>query len=360
MISLDAYKFINMAIAARPPIITDKIQDGSEEHAVFAGGNERIIVIRNERLCRAVLTSHAFHQPRIAGAIAQVLKSEEASISIIEHFLNQNPMQKDGKEHSRPRQTFMAALTEAEAAVAPLLSDLAQQIFAMASANPEKVTLQVLAGDYVDGAIALIIRHHLGEDLRRDTWSGSASSIMEFFHSRSQLKEKEIQVKNLVREIARAGKEDITPLLLSYVLQGRDPLIGTLSAFSLWLSSLPADERASQIRSLGPRQMFARSAPVNYISRIAVAGTKIGDIEFLPGDQIILMLPWTVDDAATKSGRSLVFGAGKHICAGQALSLQLASHWITAVQSAHENINWGNLPKLEILPSVFLQFKGAT
>lgn len=199
MISLDAYKYINMAIAARPPIITNNVQDGSEEHAVFAGDNERIIVIRNDRLCRAVLTSHAFHQPRIAAAIAQVLKSEEAFISIIEHFLNQNPMQKDGKEHLRLRQTFMASLTEAEAALAPLLSDLAQQIFAMASANPEKLSLQDLAGDYVDGAIALILRHHLGEDLRPATWSGSASSIMEFFHSRSQLKEKEIRVKSLVR-----------------------------------------------------------------------------------------------------------------------------------------------------------------
>lgn len=106
--------------------------------------------------------------------------------------------------------------------------------------------------------------------------------------------------------------------------------------------------------------MFARSAPVNYISRIAVAGTKIGDIEIRPGDQIILMLPWTVDEAATETGKSLVFGAGKNICAGQALSLQLASHWITALQSAYENINWGDLPKLEILPSVFLQFKGTT
>ncbi|MGR6469296.1 hypothetical protein [Rhizobium sp. PAMB 3182] len=360
MIALDVYKFLNRTIAERPSVFTEEDAAQSRNFVLFQDKNSRIIVVFDQHICRSILVGSSFIQPGIADAVDRILKVEDDKPNtLVNTFLRKNPIQADGETHACKRKRYLAAFSEAEKAASPMLPDIARGVLEAAANRNDGVTADDLVAPYVDRALAIIVERCLGQSLDPELWSGSAGCIMEFFHSRSKLLKKEEQVRDLIDKLGGSGRHDMLDLALSYVLQGRDPLLGTLTAFSLYLASLSPSKRAVCLEKCDVRQLFATTSPVNYIGRTATKSVKIGNLDVHEGDQIILMLPWAANQGTPGSAVGLAFGAGKHICAGQALGLRMATAWLSILQEMHGRISWDRMPKPAVSPSVFLQWEAS-
>ena len=97
--------------------------------------------------------------------------------------------------------------------------------------NGSTAITKEIASRYVDDVISLILSKTYGANLDVSVWAGESSPIFEFFHARKRLKEKGRQISELLKTLDRdpaATADQRRPVLLSYLLQGRDPLIALL------------------------------------------------------------------------------------------------------------------------------------
>src|SRR5690606_18525743 len=109
-------------------------------------------------------------------------------------------------------------------------------------------------------------------------------------------------------------------------------------------------------------QALARaSSPVNYVGRIATRACQLEGVAIAAGERVILMLPWA--NAPTCPGSSLgnmAFGAGAHVCAGQALALAIIEAYLSALKVHYATIDWKRLVPEPALHSVFHSYGEAT
>ena len=66
------------------------------------------------------------------------------------------------------------------------------------------------------------------------------------------------------------------------------------------------------------------------------------------------MLP---EQGVLSRNRGMAFGSGAHVCAGQAMSIDIGNCWLDELRRVHREIHWARLPKLKPIPSVFLKFE---
>ena len=202
----------------------------------------------------------------------------------------------------------------------------------------------------MDAVIEEILAQWERVPLDRKAWSGSSSCIFEYVHSPGRLRKKAEQVARLSSRLPAAEKE----ILLTYVLQGRDPLIGALNGALHNIAQLPAGERGAIIEKMHAKQLFFATSPVNYIGRVATKNTSLEGTPISAGDQMIIMLPWANADTTAKS--SVAFGSGSHACAGQALALSIATAWIEALKDYFAKIEWERVKLGSFKPAVFVQY----
>jgi cytochrome P450 len=356
MIALEIYRYINATISTRPTVFTDEHLLAADRLRSFEHGGCRTHVIWDYQLCKAILSNRSFVQPDIADALDTVLAVGPDKSVLSDGFLRANPIDANGRDHADLRKKFMTAFAEAQAFITPLLPKLAEEVFQQAIRNSEIPIVQHVASPYVDAAISLILEKQTGTRISSETWSGSSACIFEYFHSRSQLKDKEREIRQFQSALLHSGSTGDLAIALSYVLQGRDPLIGALTSVCYKLAALPDEQRELTVKALEPRALFAGTAPVHYIGRTASEDCIIMGNSFSRRDRFILMLPWAYDQQVPAPKNRLTFGAGAHICAGQALALELAAPWIAALQKNHASLAWQRSESVRTLPSVFLQF----
>jgi cytochrome P450 len=103
--------------------------------------------------------------------------------------------------------------------------------------------------------------------------------------------------------------------------------------------------------------MYWRTSPVNYIGRIATGACSVGGIAIQPEDQIVLVLPWAKQEGHAQAKNSLAFGAGAHMCAGQALALAIGDAWLSELKTQRTRIRWAEIKPDRPVTAVFRQYR---
>ncbi len=361
MLSLDVYKYITSLAHIRADYLSLENIIDVDTVKSFAGSDFSIHVLTGHAECQQVLTDTTFVQPKIADAIKSVIGEHAAELGALDLFLKNNPVQMDGLAHRTTRQKFLQEYKAAQRATEPSLYALADGSFSNFIKNGSTAITKEIASRYVDDVISLILSKTYGANLDATAWAGKSSPIFEFFHAPKRLKEKGRQISELLKTLDRdpaATADQRLPVLLSYLLQGRDPLIGALAAYMHWLSEITEGERAESVAQMTSRELFWRASPVNYTGRIATRNVALPNVSIKQGDQLILVLPWANHCKESSSKNSMAFGAGSHICGGQALALSIADAWLAALRSRLPDIDWGAHKKETVIPAVFRQYKG--
>jgi hypothetical protein len=153
---------------------------------------------------------------------------------------------------------------------------------------------------------------------------------------------------------ARIGKDQFA-LLLTYVLQGRDPLSGALGALTWTLVDRAPEARQRLLQDLDAVRIFEQVPPVNYVVRVATSPMRLPDgLAVREGDLIVLMLGWAGESRESASTEHLAFGSGRHVCAGRLLAIDIAEHWLAGLRAAHHRIDWTRLERDRPAGSAFL------
>lgn len=361
MLSLEVYKYITSLAQTRPDFISRDDVAHVDPIKTFPGAHFSIHVLAGHTECQQVLTDAAFIQPKIADAIKNIAGDHLEELKPLELFLRNNPIQMDGAVHRATRQAFMREYRDAQRAVESLLYSLADRSLSNFIQNGSTQISKELASHYVDDVIGLILSKRYGAEIDYGAWSGEAAPIFEFFHAPKKLKEKGRQISGLLKALAgnsSATNDNQAPILLSYLLQGRDPLIGALSGYMRRLSEISDEERTASVARIRSRELFWRTSPVNYIGRTATKDVELSGVAISKEDQLILMLPWASHSKESSSRDSLAFGGGSHTCGGQALALSIADAWLAALRSRFRDIDWESEKNESVIPAVFRQYRG--
>lgn len=364
MQSLEVYKYVTSLARSRSDDLTQGRNETAHRNRTFKGERVSIHVFASHQECACILKDKSFIQPRIADAIAEIGKSAGPSLNSIESFLRSNPIGMNGPPHNNARQTAIKEYGETQRNLATELPDLGRKAFAAFLERKSPKILTDLAEPYVDSVLESIFsKKSNAAAFSRESWRGNASCIFEYLHSATQLKMKAQQALDLASEfhskigntVDEGAQSDA--LLLTYLFQGRDPLIGAIAAYMHALLAMDETKRNSDIETTTARDLFWRTSPVNYIGRIATKAGSVGDISIQPGDEIVLILGWANHDRNATARDSLAFGAGPHICAGQALALAIADAWLNSLRHHYASINWHGIHPDRSTPAVFRQYR---
>jgi cytochrome P450 len=363
MQSLDVYKYINTLTRARGDDLSRGAPRTNNLNRTFKGDEIDIHVFADHSDCLQILKDTNFIQPKIADALSAIFKSLGLEITGIENFLRKNPISMDGPHHNAARQSFIKEFRDAQRKLSDSLPVLSRRAFeSFIDGKKSRITADLIE-PFVDAVIEAILddKSYFAK-ITRDSWIGNSSCIFEYVHSVTKLKKRNGQAVRLARQLGSKldshdeGEIKAGPILLSYVLQGRDPLVGALSAYMHSLVSINEDERRFSIDTINARELFWRTSPVNYIGRIATKPVTIRGIHIQVGDHIVLMLPWANHDSSALAKNSLAFGTGPHVCAGQALALTIADAWINELKSQLMRIRWQEIRPDRLIPAVFRQY----
>lgn len=338
-------------------------ENPQELNRSFLDETPHVHVICTREGCRSILQDASFAQPKIAEAVAEIGRHLGVEVRAIGEFLRYNPIQLDGERHRARRRLFLNEYNGKRQDLAHAFKEMAQAHFARwrTPAAPDAAT--ALTEPYVDHALRAVLESYdASAAAQYDSARGDGYAVFEYVHPPARLAEKSRQAEDFLAGLAHAGDSPAAVrehglFMLSYVLQGRDPLAGGLAAYVHGLLDLDEAERIARIDTTTAKTLFWRSAPVNYIGRVATRTRMVDGIEIAPGDHVLLMLPWASHDGACSAKDSLAFGGGSHICAGQALALTIAEAWLEGLRKHHRHIDWSGLKPGCARPLVFRQYR---
>ena len=213
---------------------------------------------------------------------------------------------------------------------------------------PDGVRWNGEAGD-VDGVVNLMLGQLGVPTAEAAPVPGGSACIFEFFPSSAMLRKKEDQVRRFLASLRDAPPVD-TAIVLSFILQGRDPMLGGLCAFLAELARAEPDARARSLAETDGLRLFRAAAPVNYIGRVATHDTHLGGHAIAAGDEVVVML-------GLAGGSGLAFGAGAHVCAGQALAIDVTDCWLGELRRVADRVSWQGMRAVRSVPAVFHQFE---
>ena len=346
---LEVYNFINSLISQRRN--NHAPNDGDHPSRTFFGAERNVHVLCAHDEACAVLSDPSFIQPDIAGAISVVSSTFGSDISALRDFVRHNPISVDGEAHRARRRTFLEHYGTTLSRLSGSFTDIARRCFENFCQSETPRKLEQLTTDYVDSIVEKIVADWGSPSLNRDAWAGSASCIFEYVHSPARLRKKAGQVMRIVSQLPASSEKEI---LLTYILQGRDPLIGALARILNNVGHMPSSDRATYVEKMNARELSFLTSPVNYIGRTATQSGSLNGTTVSAGDHMIIMLPWANANTVPKS--SVAFGWGPHVCAGQALALSILTAWIAALRAWHRRIGWEMVEAGSFRTAVFVQY----
>lgn len=329
MLTLDVHKYMVAHVRGRAPVLPGEANAPSELIRTFSDGTRRIHVVFDAEACRAVLEGDAFRQPRFAELLAKRLERDAPSC-LASDFFGANPIAQDGAAHKARRQQFLRRFNALRRAISTDLAEAAAQAAADLARGDHPGRFIAMVSGYLDRVGIQLVGTLTGIAPDPALWAGSAACLFEILPSQVALGQKEAQARRLLAAATEA--QPMTDLdrgiLLSFLNQGRDPIEGALIGLLIHLASSAPDERSHLLGNIDGAQIFNLTYPVNYISREAARATRVAGADINAGELVFLALASTV---SPDTSRGLAFGAGSHVCAGQALSIDIAEAWLTAL-----------------------------
>jgi len=327
-----------------------------------ADGALRTHLVYDRRGCTQVLADPAFVPTALAASVAAAGAQFDMDVSGVADFLQFNPLLKSGQDHQARRKQFLNHHNGMRKRFGAAFEQLAEQHFADHPDPREAGLGRALVEPYVDAAMGVILQDvdPAGPRLH-DAVKGHAAAVFEYLQHPRQLQKKAAEVSGYLEHLST--REGETPqmrrerglLMLAYSLQGRDPLVGGMSAFLHSLLGLEGSERGARIERAEAREMFRMTSPVNYITRRATQPRDIAGTSIRPDEIVILMLPWS--NSGAEGEASLAFGHGAHVCAGQALALSIAEAWLKGLRRHASRLPWDGLAPDAVVPAVFRSYE---
>jgi len=333
MISLKINALLGEIVKHRAAYGIDSSTERFDANYTFQAELHATHVVVGRDLVREILVRPKdFIQADIHAAITEI--DTAGALRHIPYFLASNPIHKNGEDHARSRasfiQQFNALSRELDAPWKNASASAFTELAAGAFVSPVD-----FARYCVDGFIECVIDryadgHVAGEFVR--AIKPSSKSIFGFFHSKNRLAAEETALSELLGRIhlrEAYDHDDVMPVILSFLVQGRDPMVGSLAAFINHIGRFAPEERLAAIAEADARQVFEMAAAVNYIGRIARVDAQVGPVKIRADDRIVLILPPVGEgDAEDPQRLDLSFGVGPHRCAGKAIAYQLLDIWL--------------------------------
>ncbi len=227
MQSLDVYKYLNTLVRSGSDHHSHRRESPKNLNKTFKGDKFDIHVFTSHAECLQILKDANFMQPKMAGAIMEIFGSLGLQPKFIEDFLRKNPIGMDGAAHHAAKQLFLAQYRSTQRDLSPTLPIIAERVFTDFIDGEKSHILTDLVEPYVDSVVEAIFSNNNSLQINRDRWRGNSSCIFEYVHPIRKLKDKDAQAFALARHL-ESGLESkevgAIPILLTYVLQGRDGL----------------------------------------------------------------------------------------------------------------------------------------
>ncbi len=317
--------------------------------------------------CTAILADERFVPSDLSSPVVALGRAFGIDVTSVEAFFRHVPLVARGIEHGARRTRFLQHHNLMRRRHASFIREAAETACRSLVDSRDSVNADNVACTYVDSILRQIFEsERVGAGALFDRLAEVHSSVLDYVHHPRLLGETASRMASLLRafglEPGRYPEAEEEPpfILLAYVLMGRDPLIGAVGAL---LSDLGQAERSGgapgfRLDEVTARRLFQQVCPVNYIGRTATAACEIEGAQIRPGEQVFLLLPYA-NGQECRAGRSpgLAFGHGTHLCAGTALSLEIAEAFIGALRDVGSQIDASKIRPGKIVAGVFLRYQ---
>lgn len=325
-------------------------------------------LVASAEACAAILGDAAFEPADIDLAVSTVGRSFGTDVSGLGSFLQHTPMLARGAEHKTRRHRFLQHHHQMRSRHAAFIQGHAERLFADLEPVPTGNLSDRLVVPYVDGVLRRIFDSEIADGgAHFDRLCAGPSTILELLHHPRTLGDTSRRVAEFLAAVdltspsgCPADAAAAPHVLLAYVLMGRDPLIGALSAFvhDLVLTARSPTQRANHLGGMSANRLFQLTAPVNYIGRQVAALREIDGVVMQAGDRVLLMPPFAnVQIGLEGSAVGLAFGQGPHVCAGSALALTIGEAYLSALRLRADHVDWSALVPDTLMPGVFLRYQ---
>jgi hypothetical protein len=310
----------------------------------FEGEGQTTHVVIAPALVSQILARPAdFAQADIRAAIIEIDKA--GAFQHIPYFLEANPIQQNGSEHAQTRARFIAQFNLLSRQLDGEWRDASKAAFADLAtggfASPAAFARRSVDG-FIDRVISACAENHQpGAFIAAG--KPSSKSVFGFFHNRNRLAAEERSLEAVLAGMQLRQPDDgdtVLPVMLSFLVQGRDPLMGSMAALLNHLAAALPEARAAHLDTIDVRSVFAMASAVNYIGRIARAPAELEGLAISPDDHIVLILPPLAAPEPGARALDLSFGAGPHRCAGKAVAYQLLDIWLNDLKAAAPALDW--------------------
>lgn len=354
MLNTLIYRKLTRFAATRADLAADHPPAERVPCETLRDATECIHLLGSMSACKAVLSDdESFAPSPIAEAVRIIGERFGMDVAAACEFLRENPMQLSGDVHTQRRRQFLlhyAATLKRQSDAFRQLADARLDVLAQ---DPPRSLVSDLVEPFIDDVLRQVAATQGIAPPAYASVSRDNNVLLEHVHHPRKLEQKSRQIS----AINTPGKPQDNALL-SYILQGRDPMIGGITAFLRHLFGMISADRVRALSSTTAAGLYRMTSPVNYIGRMALRAVNIDGIEIAPGDQVLLLLPAANGDPAGASdNRGVAFGAGDHTCAGQALALSITDAFLAALRSRHDGIDWSMLQPDAPVAAVFRQYK---
>lgn len=348
------YKKLTRHAALRSDLVTEHQPSDSKGIETFRNATECAHFVTSMSACKAVLTDdESFSPSPIAEAVRTIGDRFNLDVEAAFGFLRENPMQLSDETHTNRRKEYLSHYAATLKGLSKGFQPIAEECLDALVQSPPQSLVKDLVEPFIDGVLRYIAcAHGVAPETYANVSKGN-NVLLEHVHHPRKLEQKARQIASFTAH--RNAQDNI---LLSYILQGRDPMIGGITAFLRSLICMTAADRSHTLAETTSASVFRLTSPVNYIGRMAQRAISIEGADIFPGDQVLLLLPdANGDPSATADKRGVPFGAGRHTCAGQALALSITDAFLTSLRSHHDTIDWSMLQPDTPVPAVFRQYK---
>ena len=325
-------------------------------------GGERLHLVSNPAIARRLLADGSLSvSPQVMG-LTRTCEHFGLDGSLVRAFFERSPIFLEGDSHRDARKRFSRLARVAKSTLEPELDVLADAHFeAVCHAGRGAGLGTVGAIHFVDRTLFRLFELLLpGSEKHYPGLAAHPQSLFELVHHPRRLGDTLDAIAAFLHEYHEASEaRERAWVLMSFVLMGRDPLVGGMADFlHLWRAQ-PETERTEWLAGLQARDVFRYTRPVNLISRVATGRLNEAELDVHPGELVVFMLM-----ARDRAGSScpvarddLAFGHGPHFCVGMPLSLEIAQAWMGGLERWDKEIPWENFRAEQPVPSVFRRYR---
>jgi cytochrome P450 len=283
---------------------------GQRGVTTYADADLTIWIVKDLSVSRQILTSKSFQSFNYFEDGYRHFTNSNASLDLMRRHFRESPLFLEGEEHRSAKQAFAESLRRQ----GEELTARAPEIRAYMTERKDGLDSAVdFAHAFVEICLAMVIGNLSCLPLKISLSALRARNNVFYFYFHPKRQQGANEALGILEQSAlRADEASATnhELLLcqSILLMAYDPLVATICA------SIAEGRTRDLAKSAG---LYCSTS---FVSRVCVEPVSIGTLSLQKGDVCYVSLLPAVDESADNT---FPFGAGRHICVGKRISLQI-------------------------------------